>query len=160
MSSGHRDDRMIPGRSTVDRLLRLPGDLAEALAIVPAIAEHTASLYEMTRTLKRISDDTAALPPLRADMERVAEATSILPEVNAKLKAISDAMPVLVEVQRHLAQLPETVAGLDAGVDRLSLLIEQMLPAMEALGGNVETLREELGPVSRLASRVPGQRNH
>jgi hypothetical protein len=144
----------------IDRLLRLPGDLAAALAVVPTIAEHTASLYEMTRTLKRISDDTDALPPLRGDMGRVAEATSILPEVDAKLKAISEAMPILVEVQRHLDQLPETMAGLDAGMARLSVLIEQMLPPMEALGGNVETLREELGPVSRLASRVPGQRNH
>jgi hypothetical protein len=114
----------------------------------------------MTRTLKRISEDTDTLPPLRTDMGRVAEATSILSEVDAKLKAISEAMPVLVEVQRHLDQLPETMAGLGAGVDRLSLLIEGMLPSMEALGGNVETLREELGPVSRLASRVPGQRHH
>ena len=143
-----------------DRLLRIPGDLAAALRIVPAIAEHTASLPEMTRTLKRISDDTEVLPPLRGDMARVAEATSLLPDVDAKLKAISEAMPVLVEVQRHLDQLPETMAGLDAGIIRLSLLIEEMLPSMQALGGNVETLREELGPVSRLASRVPGQRNH
>jgi len=151
---------MILGSFRIDRLLRLPGDLATALRVVPAIAEHTESLYEMTRTLKRISEDTDTLPPLRADMGRVAEATSVLSEVDAKLKAISEAMPVLVEVQRHLDQLPETMAGLGAGVDRLSLLIEGMLPSMETLGGNVETLREELGPVSRLASRVPGQRNH
>jgi hypothetical protein len=151
---------MTTGISAVDRLLRLPGDLAAALAVVPAIADHTASLYEMTRTLKRISEDTDALPPLRADMGRVAEATDVLSDVDAKLKTISEAMPVLVEVQRHLDQLPETMAGLDAGIDRLRLLIERMLPSMEALGGNVETLREELGPVSRLASRVPGQRNH
>ena len=94
---------MIPGSSRFDRLLRLPGDLMAALAVVPAIAEHTASLYEMTRTLRSISDDTDALPPIRGDMRRVAEATSLLPDVDAKLKAISEAMPVLVEVQRHLA---------------------------------------------------------
>lgn len=151
---------MIPASLRIDRLLRIPGDLAAALAVVPAIAEQTASLYEMTRTLRRISDDTSALPPLRENMERVAEATSILSEVDAKLATISDAMPVLVEVQRHLDRLPETMAGLDAGIGRLTLLIEEMLPSMDALGGNVETLREELGPVSRLASRVPGQRSH
>jgi len=146
--------------SKVNRLLRLPGDLAAALAAVPSIAEHTASLPEMTRTLKRISEDTDTLPPLRADMARVAEATAVLADVDAKLRTISEAMPVLVEVQRHLDQLPQTMTGLGAGVDRLSLLVERMLPSMEALGGDVETLREEIGPVSRLASRVPGQRNH
>lgn len=151
---------MFLGSSRFDRLLRLPGDLMTALAVLPTIAEHTASLYEMTRTLRSISDDTDSLPPLRGDMGRVAEATSLLPDIDAKLKAISEAMPVLVEVQRHLDQLPETMAGLDAGIVRLSLLLEQMLPSMDALGGNVETLREELGPVSRLASRVPGQRNN
>ena len=44
-------------------------------------------------------------------------------------------MPVLVEVQRHLDQLPETMAGLDAGIVRLSLLIEQMLPSMDGAWG-------------------------
>ena len=69
---------MIPGSSRFDRLLRFPGDLMAALNVVPAIAEHTASLYEMTRTLD-ISDDTDALPPIPRDMRRVAEATSLLP---------------------------------------------------------------------------------
>ena len=105
------DHRDLPGRSPASP----PGDLAAALAVVPAIADHTASLYEMTRTLKRISEDTDALPPLRADMGRVAEATDVLSDVDAKLKTISEAMPVLVEVQRHLDQLPETMADLDAG---------------------------------------------
>jgi hypothetical protein len=69
-------------------------------------------------------------------------------------------MPVLVQVQRHLDQLPDTMDGLSAGVDRLQGQLERMVPSMEELGGKVETLREELGPVSRLASRVPGQRQH
>lgn len=149
---------MTPGVPTFDRLLRLPGDLAAALRLVPSIAQHTATLHEMTRTLKRISGDTEALPPLRADMERVAEATSVLSGVDGKLAAIEKAMPVLVEVQEHLDQLPATMARLDDGIDRLSMLMEQMLPSLDALGVSIDVLREDVGPVSRLASRVPGQR--
>lgn len=141
--------------SPFSRLRRLPGDLAAALRLIPSIAEHTARLHEMTRMLTRISGDTEALPPLGRNMERVAEATSV---IDARLVAIEKAMPVLVEVQRHLDQLPETMAGLDEGIDRLSTLMERMLPSLDGLGVSVEALRVEVGPVTRLASRVPGQR--
>ena len=149
---------MALGILRIDRLFRLPGDLTTALRVLPSIAAHTASLPEMARRIALISEDTRDLPPLRKDMGRVAEFTSLLPEVDERLRAIGEAMPVLVEVQRHLDQLPQTMAGLDDGIDRLSLLLEQMLPTMDALGADVASLRDELGPVSRLASRVPGQR--
>ena len=139
----------------IGRLRRLPSDLSAALRLIPSIAEHTARLHEMTRMLTRISGDTEALPPLGRNMERVAEATSV---IDARLAAIEKAMPVLVEVQRHLDQLPETMAGLDEGIGRLSTLMERILPSLDGLGVSVEALRVEVGPVTRLASRVPGRR--
>ena len=150
--------KMRPSDFTLDRLFQLPADLAAALRIIPSIAQHTAKLHEMTRTLRRVSDDTEALPPLRADMARVAEATSILDAMDSRLGKIETAMPVLVEVQRHLDQLPQTVARLDDGIERLSTLMEQLLPSLDGLAAGVEELRVEVGPVSRLARRVPGRR--
>jgi signal transduction histidine kinase len=149
---------MRPSGSALDRLFQVPHDLAAALRIIPSIAQHTATLHEMARTLTRISGDTEALPPLSTDMARVAEATSILGGMDDSLEDIEKAMPVLVEVQRHLDQLPQTMGRLDDGIDRLSTLMEQMLPSLDGLSASVEELRVEVGPVSRLARRLPGQR--
>jgi hypothetical protein len=51
-------------------------------------------------------------------------------------------MPVLVEVQQHLARLPETIEGLNAGIAELV--------------GLMERLHESLEPLGRLADRLPG----
>jgi hypothetical protein len=146
------------GGFPLDRLRQVSHDLATALRIIPSIARHTAALPEMAGTLRRVSGDTEALPPLGADMGRVAEATSILDAMDGRIQNIEKAMPVLVEVQRHLDQLPQTVARLDDGIDRLSTLLEQMLPSLDGLAMSIEELRVELAPVSRLAGRVPGRR--
>lgn len=91
-------------------------------------------------------------------MALVAEATSVLGAMDGRIATIEEAMPVLVEVQRHLNQLPDTMGGLDEKISRLSTLMEQMLTALDGLAANVEALRSGMGPLSRLASRVPGQR--
>jgi uncharacterized phage infection (PIP) family protein YhgE len=91
-------------------------------------------------------------------MALVAEATSVLGAMDGRIATIEEAMPVLVEVQRHLNQLPDTMGGLDEKISRLSALMEQMLTALDGLAANVEALRSGMGPLNRLASRVPGQR--
>ena len=149
---------MSSGRSAVDRLIRLPGALVDSLRILPEIARHTATLYEIGALLKRIANDTEALPPVRDNMALVAEATSAIGAMDAKIATIEEAMPVLVEVQRHLNQLPDAMGDLDDKISRLSVLMEQMLTALDGLADNVEALRSGMGPLSRLASRVPGQR--
>ncbi|MGB7587792.1 MAG: hypothetical protein WBM00_03705 [Solirubrobacterales bacterium] len=150
--------RLSSGRDAVDRLIGLPGALVDSLRILPEIGRHTATLHEITALLKRIASDTEALPPVRDNMALVAEATSVLGTMDAKIATIEEAMPVLVEVQRHLNQLPDTIGGLDDKISRLSTLLEQMLTALDGLADNVEALRSGMGPLSRLASRVPGQR--
>jgi uncharacterized phage infection (PIP) family protein YhgE len=95
---------------------------------------------------------------VRENMALVAEATSVLGAMDGRIATIEEAMPVLVEVQRHLNQLPDTMGGLDEKISRLSTLMEQMLTALDGLAANVEALRSGMGPLSRLASRVPGQR--
>lgn len=149
------------GRSAVDRLIGLigpPGALVDLLRILPEIGRHTATLYEITALLKRIAGDTEALPPVRDNMALVAEATSVLGAMDGRIATIEEVMPVLVEVQRHLNQLPDTMGGLDDKIGRLSALMEQMLTSLDGLAENVEALRSGMGPLNRLASRVPGQR--
>jgi hypothetical protein len=140
------------------RLRRLSSEAIAALPLVPSVAQHTATLFEAARTLKRIASHTKALPPIREDMGRVVEATSVLAAIDGRLSTIEEAMPVLVEVQRQLSRLPETIGTLDGRIERLGVQIDRMLPALDGLATNVEALRVGVGPVSRLASRVPGQR--
>jgi hypothetical protein len=146
------------GRSAIDRLIGLPGALVDSLRILPEIGRHTARLHEITALLERIAGDTRALPSVRDNIALVAEATGVLGAMDARIATIEEAMPVLVEVQRHLDQLPDTMGGLDEKISRLSALIEEMLTALDGLGANVEALRSGMGPLSRLAGRVPGQR--
>jgi len=54
--------------------------------------------------------------------------------------------------------IERTMGGLDDKISRLSTLMEQMLTALDGLAANVEALRSGMGPLNRLASRVPGQR--
>jgi hypothetical protein len=144
--------------SAIGRLLRLPGEAASGLRVLPSIAQDTVELREVARLLGRIAGDTEALLPVREDMARVADATSALGSVDERVAAIEQAMPTLVEVQRHLNQLPETIGGLGDGIDRLSTMMEHMLTSLDALATNVEELRGVVAPVGRLANRVPGQR--
>jgi hypothetical protein len=67
-------------------------------------------------------------------------------------------MPVLVQVRQHLDKLPETMELLDAGLDRLSGLMEELLAVLGALNQSIDTLEGTVKPMGRLASRVPGQK--
>jgi hypothetical protein len=74
---------MRPSTFAFDRLFRMHHDLAAALRVIRAVAQHSATLHEMTRTLTRVSGDTEALPPLSTDMASVADATSMLGGIDA-----------------------------------------------------------------------------
>jgi chromosome segregation ATPase len=129
------------GLPSLERVTGLPADVLAGLRMLPEIAENT-------RAMKR---HTAVL-------EEVATATNVLEGMDARMASIEAAMPVLVEVQRHLAALPETVDRLDESLDRLSSLMERLMTTLDGLGESVETLQGAVEPMSRLASRVPGQK--
>jgi phage-related minor tail protein len=153
------------GLPSLDRISALPADVLGALRTIPEIVENTAAMREHTAHLTRVADaldrvagDTAALPGLREEMAEVSGATSVLGGMDSRLATVEAAMPVLVEVQEHLAALPETMGRLDDGIDRLSGLMERILTTLDVLNGSIETLQGALGPMGRLASRVPGQK--
>jgi len=144
--------------------LAVPGGALGALQTLQTIADntdameaHTAVLRDMTAVLERVARDTDALPALRKDMARVAKATAVLDPMDGRMANIEGAMPALAEVQQQLSALPQTMASLDARIAKLSTTLERMLTAMEGLAGSVEDLRGAVGPMSRLASRLPGQ---
>jgi hypothetical protein len=91
-----------------------------------------------------MADNTDSLPEVREALAEVAQATRVLPRMDERMAHIEEAMPVLVEVQQHLARLPETIEGLNAGIAELVSLMDR--------------LSESLGPLGRLADRVPGAR--
>ena len=134
-----------PARKPLDWLLGVPNDIASALGMLPAIAEntktmseHTTQLAGITEILQRITDDTGP-------MEK-------------RIETIAAAMPTLVEVQNNLADLPDTMARLDERLDYMTALLDRMVVAVESLAVSVDELQESLGPVGRLARRVPGGR--
>ena len=154
----------MPPGLRVDRLLGIPADVLAGLRMLPVIAEHTgamqrhtARLEEMTGALQCVSSDTEALPALRAEMSQVAEATAVLGPMDERMATIAESMPILVEVQQHLSRLPETIGRLDERIEQLSTLLERMLASLDQMSRSVETLHEGVGPLSRLARRLPGQ---
>lgn len=149
---------MSSGGGRFERVRRLSGDLVRAMPIVPSAARHAVTLLGTSHTLKRIAGDTEALPSVGDYMGQIAEATSVLVGMNGRIAAIEDAMPAILGIQRDLGQLPDTTSRLDGSIDHLNDLLAQMLTSLEGLAVSVEELRVEVGPVSRLASRVPGRR--
>ncbi len=129
------------GLPSLDKISALPADVLGALRTIPEIVENTRAMKEHTAQLSRVADaldrvaaDTAALPPLRADLV------------------------VLNELPETLGRLDKGIEGLDAGIDQLSDLMERILTAVAGLNDSVETLQGAVGPMGKLASRIPGQK--
>jgi hypothetical protein len=91
-------------------------------------------------------------------MAGVAESTKVLDGMDQRMAAIEAAMPMLVEVQQHLARLPETIGGLDRGVLSMDANLQGLLLSLEELSANLNRLEGSVGPLGRLAGRVPGSR--
>jgi methyl-accepting chemotaxis protein len=132
---------MALGLPSLDRISALPADVLAALRLLPEIAEntramkeHTAALAEVVAALDRVASDTASLPPLRTDLAEIGE----LPPT--------------------LGRLEQGIQGLDGGIEQLSELMERILTAVAGLNESVEALQGAVGPMGRLASRVPGQK--
>jgi predicted nuclease with TOPRIM domain len=114
-------------------------ELVAALKVLPRIAENTASMAK----------DTRALAELTRDMARVAERTEGIQTMDARMANIEATMPVLVDVQKDLAMVPDIIAKLDARIETLSLLLDE-------LAKSVEGLQRSITPLGRLAGRLPG----
>lgn len=114
-------------------------------------------LSDISRNTGSMAEDTKAIPDLRRDIERVAEATAGLDQIDARMANIEAAMPVLVEVQQHLSRMPETIEGLDRRIADLSVLLQQMLESMNTLATSIDSMQEAVGPLGRLARRLPRQ---
>ena len=97
------------------------------------------------------------LPAIVRNTESMAEATQAIAVIDERMSNIEAAMPVLVEVQQHLARLPETIEKLDVRVGELSVLLQKMLDSMNELAVSVDAMQEAVGPLGRLARRLPRQ---
>jgi methyl-accepting chemotaxis protein len=130
-----------PSLPSLGSVTGIPADAVAALRRLPEIAdntramkEHTAALERVAEALDRVAADTAALPTMREDIKRVGE----LPEI--------------------LDRLEGGIDRLDKGIDQLSELMERILAGIDGLNSSVETLQSAVGPLGRLAGRVPGQK--
>jgi hypothetical protein len=121
------------------RLLSAPGEVLKIIGLLRTIADNTAAMAEAVRVL----------PSIEREMAAVAEATAVLGPMDARMAAIESAMPVLVEVQKSLVRLPDTADHLDAGLTRLTELLDRLFVTLEELQASIE-------PLARLAQRFPG----
>lgn len=160
-----RDDPPVGVTSTFGRLANVPVDLLGALGVLPSIADNTATMAESTavlpQVLRSISDvarDASALPALRDEMRGMGEALQVLEAMDARMASIEAAMPVLVEVQQHLARVPDTLERLDGNITVLAGAVERLLEVLGALDTHVSKLQGSIGPLSRMAQRLPGGR--
>jgi hypothetical protein len=76
--------------------------------------------------------------------------------VDARMAKIEEAVPALVALQQPLADLPETIETLGAGIDRLGDLMARLLTSMDTLDATVGSLQASMKPISRVADRLPG----
>jgi methyl-accepting chemotaxis protein len=129
------------GLPSLDKISALPTDVLAALRTIPEIVENTRAMKEHTAQLTRVADA----------LDRVAADTSSLP-------ALRDDLVVLNHLPETLERLDKGIEGLDAGIDQLSDLMERILTAVAGLNQSVETLQGAVGPMGRLASRMPGQK--
>jgi methyl-accepting chemotaxis protein len=122
------------GLPSLDKISALPADVLGALRMIPEIVENTRAMEEHTAQLSRVADA----------LDRVAADTSSLPALRADLVVLNE--------------LPETLERLDKGIEQLSGLMERILTAVAGLNDSVETLQGAVGPMGKLASRIPGQK--
>ena len=87
---------------------------------------------------------------------------SALPaDVLASLRTIPEIVENTRAMKEHTAQLSRVADALDrvaADIDQLSGLMERILTAVAGLNKSVETLQGAVGPMGKLASRIPGQK--
>jgi len=129
------------GLPSLDKISALPTDVLSALRTIPEIVENTRAMKEHTAQLSRVADA----------LDRVAADTSALP-------LLRDDLVVLNHLPETLERLDKGIEGLDAGIDQLSELMERILTAVAGLNQSVETLQGAVGPMGRIASRLPGQK--
>lgn len=141
----------------------LPADVVAGLRALPGLARDMREVRAATRTLPEVREattamarHTAALPEVLGSLNEVAAGAAVLRPMDERMQTIEGAMPVLVEVQQHLAQLPETMAGLDATLTEMSQNLTKLLAALEHLSADLTSLEGSVGPLGRLAQRLPG----
>ena len=116
--------------------------------------------------LANLQDELANLGNLQDELEAIAGFRSILEAlvdpVN-QLAASTGSMPELAVSARSLPQLTEQVKGVQEIVDRIDARIDEVAPSLvqiaafgSTLNSEIEELGDALGPLSRIAARMPG----
>ena len=149
----------------IGRVIGVPADLIAGLRVLPKLARDMEAVREATNCMPDVRQATTdmerhtrALPEVLDSLNTVADGASVLRPMDERMQTIEGAMPVLVEVQQHLAQLPETMERLDTGVKEMSENLDRLLVALEQLSANLTSLDGAMGPIGRLAQRIPGGR--
>ncbi|MDQ3934490.1 MAG: ATP-binding cassette domain-containing protein [Actinomycetota bacterium] len=147
----------------IGRVIGVPAELIAGLRVLPKLARDMEAVREATEAMPDVRQATTdmerhtrALPDVLDSLNTVAEGIAMLKPMDERMQTIEGAMPVLVEVQQHLAQLPETMDSLDAGVKEMSANLDRLLIALEQLSANLTSLDGAMGPIGRLAQRIPG----
>ena len=145
------------------RVIGVPAELIAGLRVLPRLARDMEKVREATECMPDVRQATTdmerhtrSLPEVVEALNGVGKGTELLGPMDKRMETIEGAMPVLVEVQQHLAQLPETMEKLDRGVAEMAEVLERLLVSMQELNGTLHHLDGSVGPLGRLAGRLPG----
>ena len=56
--------------------------------------------------------------------------------------------------------MPDALESLEGRMEELTKLLERFLGSVDQLSSSVETLHEAVGPLGRIAGRLPGQQKN
>jgi methyl-accepting chemotaxis protein len=182
-----RQVRALPGVSTgidvVQSIIELPRTL-DRLSRALGSLDRLAQLDETLRTLSTFSDSLERIALLSDSVEKLSAAVEILPELSASAASLPEltqhasalaALTVhaealteltkhaesLPELTRHAAALPELaprVASVELMVQSIIEYLESLQPTVRELTIAAADLQRSVGPIGRIAGRLPGSK--
>jgi hypothetical protein len=158
-----RADRVLRGIESLQRLaeldesLRMLSTFEESLARLADLGASVNRLATAVEVLPGLADSAAALP----ELTRHAEALARLSDSAAALPDLARHAAALTELTPHAAALPELVPR----VQSVELMVESIIgylgtlqPTVDELTLAASDLQRAVGPIGRIAGRIPGSR--
>jgi methyl-accepting chemotaxis protein len=142
----------------VEGVAQLP-DVVRALdkiVLLESALDKLANLQDELENLGNLQDELAAIAGFRTILEELVDPVH-------QLAASTGSMPELAVSARSLPQLTEQVRGVQGIVERIDARIDEVAPSLvqiaafgSTLNSEIEELGDALGPLSRIAARMPG----
>ncbi len=158
-----RADRVLRGVESLQRLaelddsLRMLSTFEQSLARLADLGASVDRLATAVEVLPGLADSASALPELTRHAEALAELT----QHASALAELTEHASALTELTRHAAALPELVPrvqSVEQMVETIIGYLDTLQPTVDELTLAASDLQRAVGPIGRIAGRIPGSR--